>query len=167
MSDSSRRRPSPLFPVCLRVTPTAEAEYFLARAEDAVALKLRAKAVAKAYAAQGARSGAVLPYTSALGGLAVPVAAALVEMVPLVHSSPLVLALVFAAFPLAGAAGEKHGQKSNKQPILLYSHLSLYALFTLVFSPFLSLSLSLFLLRRAHLLFQWPAPPSSPRRAAK
>jgi hypothetical protein len=81
-----------------------DAEYELARAEDAVALKIRAKAVANTYATQGYRSAAILPYTSALGGLAVPVSAALVEMVPLVHSSPFLLALVFGAFPTAAAA---------------------------------------------------------------
>lgn len=81
-----------------------DAEYELARAEDAVALKVRAKAVANTYATQGYRSAAILPYTSALGGLAVPVSAALVEVVPLVHASPFLLALVFGAFPTAAAA---------------------------------------------------------------
>jgi hypothetical protein len=81
-----------------------DAEYELARAEDAVALKIRAKAVANTYATQGYRSAAILPYTSALGGLAVPVAAALVEITPLLNAGPGVLALVFGAFPTAAAA---------------------------------------------------------------
>ena len=81
-----------------------DAEYELARAEDAVALKVRAKAVANTYATQGYRSAAILPYTSALGGLAVPVSAALVEVTPLVSAGPGLLALVFGAFPTAAAA---------------------------------------------------------------
>ena len=41
----------------------ANAEYYLSQATDAVALKSRAAAIADTYANQGARSGAILPFT--------------------------------------------------------------------------------------------------------
>lgn len=58
----------------------AQAEYMLSRASDAVALKARSAAVCDTYANQGARSAAVLPFTSALSGLCAAATAALVEL---------------------------------------------------------------------------------------
>lgn len=72
--------------------------YEVARAVDAVALKARAAAVSDTYANQGARSGAILPFTSALGGLCAAAAAATVELVPLI---PNILPLQVGIF-LAG-----------------------------------------------------------------
>jgi hypothetical protein len=58
----------------------AECEYCVARATDAVALKARSAAVCDAYANQGARSAAILPFTSALSGLCAAATAAIVEL---------------------------------------------------------------------------------------
>jgi hypothetical protein len=58
----------------------AQAEYILARAMDAVALKARSAAVCDTYANQGARSAAILPFTSALSGLCAAATAAIVEL---------------------------------------------------------------------------------------
>ena len=58
----------------------AECEYALARATDAVAVKSRSAAVCDAYANQGARSAAILPFTSALSGLCAAATAAIVEL---------------------------------------------------------------------------------------
>ena len=58
----------------------AESEYSLARATDAVAVKARSAAVCDAYANQGARSAAILPFTSALSGLCAAATAAIVEL---------------------------------------------------------------------------------------
>lgn len=58
----------------------AESEYSLARATDAVAVKSRSAAVCDAYANQGARSAAILPFTSALSGLCAAATAAIVEL---------------------------------------------------------------------------------------
>eukprot|EP00536_Pseudo-nitzschia_multiseries_P005439 jgi/Psemu1/190462/e_gw1.101.61.1 len=57
-----------------------EAEYCLARATDAVAIKARSAAVCDTYANQGARSAAILPFTSALSGLCAAATAAIVEL---------------------------------------------------------------------------------------
>lgn len=78
------------------------AEYEIARAMDAVALKTRTAAVADAYANQGMRNGAILPFTSALGGLCAAATAAIVELVPLVHQVPL-QSLITVAFPACGS----------------------------------------------------------------
>ena len=59
---------------------TAQAENTLARATDAVAIKARSAAVCDTYANQGSRSGAILPYTSALGALCAAATAALVQL---------------------------------------------------------------------------------------
>jgi hypothetical protein len=59
---------------------TAQAENILARATDAVAVKSRSAAVCDTYANQGARSGAILPYTSAIGALCAAGTAAIVEL---------------------------------------------------------------------------------------
>jgi len=59
---------------------TARAENVLARATDAVAVKSRSAAVCDTYANQGARSGAILPYTSAIGALCAAGTAAMVEL---------------------------------------------------------------------------------------
>jgi len=63
----------------------AQAESDLGRATDAVALKARSAAVCDTYANQGARSSAILPFTSALGGLCAAATAAVVEL-PFVES---------------------------------------------------------------------------------
>lgn len=57
-----------------------QAEYILARGQDAVALKARSAAVSDTYANQGARSAAILPFTSALAGLCTAATAAIVEL---------------------------------------------------------------------------------------
>jgi hypothetical protein len=57
----------------------AQAESVLSRATDAVALKARSAAVCDTYANQGARSAAILPFTSALSGLCAAATAAVVE----------------------------------------------------------------------------------------
>jgi len=80
----------------------AGSEYEISKALDAVAIKSRAAAVSETYAAQGARSGAILPYTSALGGICAAGAAATVELLPLI-SNVGVQAVVSIGFP-AGAA---------------------------------------------------------------
>ena len=56
------------------------AENILSRAMDAVALKARSAAVCDTYANQGARSAAILPFTSALSSLCAAATAALVEL---------------------------------------------------------------------------------------
>lgn len=58
----------------------AQSEYALARATDAVAVKARSAAVCDTYANQGARSAAILPFTSALSGLCAAATAAIVEL---------------------------------------------------------------------------------------
>jgi hypothetical protein len=58
----------------------AQAENVLARATDAVALKARSAAVCDTYANQGARSAAILPFTSALSSLCAAATAAVVEL---------------------------------------------------------------------------------------
>ena len=58
----------------------AECEFCLARATDAVAIKARSAAVCDTYANQGARSAAILPFTSALSGLCAAATAAIVEL---------------------------------------------------------------------------------------
>lgn len=63
----------------------AQAEATLARATDAVALKSRSAAVCDTYANQGARSSAILPFTSALSSLCAAATAAIVEF-PFVES---------------------------------------------------------------------------------
>lgn len=61
------------------------AENVLSRGMDAVALKARSAAVCDTYANQGARSSAILPFTSALSSLCAAATAALVEL-PFVES---------------------------------------------------------------------------------
>jgi hypothetical protein len=58
----------------------ADCEFSLARATDAVAIKARSAAVCDTYANQGARSAAILPFTSALSGLCAAATAAIVEL---------------------------------------------------------------------------------------
>lgn len=73
------------------------AEYSLSTAVDAVALKARAAAIADTYANQGSRAGAILPFTTALGGLCAAASAAVVEFLPLINYVELqsALALLF------------------------------------------------------------------------
>lgn len=58
----------------------AQAENVVARGTDAVALKSRSAAVCDTYANQGARSAAILPFTSALSSLCAAATAAIVEL---------------------------------------------------------------------------------------
>jgi hypothetical protein len=58
----------------------AQCESVLSRATDAVALKARSAAVCDTYANQGARSAAILPFTSALASLCAAATAAMVEL---------------------------------------------------------------------------------------
>jgi len=87
----------------------AQSEAALARATDAVALKARSAAVCDTYANQGARSSAILPFTSALASLCAAATAAIVElpwMEALGGGGPLgVLGQVVsvAFFPLLGS----------------------------------------------------------------
>ena len=78
------------------------AEFAIAEASDAVALKSRTAAVADTYANQGSRAGAVLPFTSALGGLCAAASAACVEVLPLVPLWEL-QSLLAVLFPAAAA----------------------------------------------------------------
>lgn len=71
----------------------AQAEYALARGQDAVALKARSAALCDTYANQGARSSAILPFTSALASLCAAATAAIVEL-------PFVEGLAAAGGPL-------------------------------------------------------------------
>merc|ERR1719446_1768502 len=80
----------------------AVAEYEIARAIAAVALKIRSAGVADTYANQGMASGAILPFTSALGALCGASTAAAMEILPLLPTVPL-QALIAGFFP-AGAA---------------------------------------------------------------
>lgn len=89
---------------------TAQAEYVLSRATDAVALKARSAAVVDSYANQGARAAAILPFTSALSGLCAAATAAIVEL-PLVEklatagtaSATILQVITVSAFPAFSA----------------------------------------------------------------
>merc|ERR1740138_525991 len=93
--------------VCQVAWYLTTAEYEISRAMDAVALKTRAAAVSDTYANQGTRSGAILPFTSALGGLCAAGAAAIVEALPLIPHMPYLTAPIESAlsvtFPALGA----------------------------------------------------------------
>eukprot|EP01035_Chromulina_nebulosa_P020004 gene20004-25977_t len=80
----------------------AIAEYSLAEAVDAVALKSRCAAVSDTYANQGTRAGSILPFTSALAGLCAAASAAAVETLPLIHM-PEIQCLLAVTFPLGAA----------------------------------------------------------------
>lgn len=80
----------------------AIAEYFLASAVEAVALKSRSAAVADTYANQSSRAGAILPFTSALAGLCAAATAAAVELIPMIEMVEL-QSVIVSFFP-AGAA---------------------------------------------------------------
>ena len=79
----------------------ATAEYTLAAAVESVALKSRAAAVSDTYANQGARAGAILPFTSALSGLCAATTVAVVEVLPLVPST-IGESIVCVVFPAIG-----------------------------------------------------------------
>jgi len=87
----------------------AQSEAALSRATDAVALKSRSAAVCDTYANQGARSAAILPFTSALSSLCAAATAAIVEF-PFVESlgqatagGVVAQSLVVASFPAISA----------------------------------------------------------------
>ena len=69
-------------PSCGRV----HARYAIALGADAVALKSRQAAVSDTYANQGARAGAILPFTSATASLCAAVTVAVVELLPIIPS---------------------------------------------------------------------------------
>ena len=71
-------------------------------AVESVAIKSRSAAVSDTYANQGARAGAILPFTSALSGLCAAVTVAVVEVLPLVGSA-FGESLVCVVFPGIGA----------------------------------------------------------------
>jgi len=104
------------------------AEYSIADAVSAVSMKSRSAAVADTYANQGTRAGAILPFTSALAGLSAAASAgafnsndftvviiasilllfssyllAAVELLPFVHSYPILQCGISLAFPLSAA----------------------------------------------------------------
>lgn len=99
--------------ICAALAATQAAYYLavaegeLARAIDAVAVKTRSAAVSDTYANQGARSGAILPFTSALAGVCAAATAAVVEFLPVVPSIPLqsLISLTFPGFAAVLAAG--------------------------------------------------------------
>lgn len=74
-----------------------QCEAVLSRANDAVALKSRSAAVSDTYANQGARSAAILPFTSALASLCAAATAAIVEL-------PFLESMLTAGTPLATTA---------------------------------------------------------------
>lgn len=85
----------------------ARCEYSLATATEAVALKSRSAAISDTYANQGARAGAILPFTSALSGLCAACTVAIVEALPLigsvgaqVHPTPPLALLPAAPLPM-------------------------------------------------------------------
>lgn len=80
----------------------AQAEYTVSRATDAVALKARSASVADTYANQGARSGAILPFTSALSALCAAATAAIVEF-PLPGHNLVLQGSVYSIFPAFAA----------------------------------------------------------------
>ena len=80
----------------------AKAEYAIAQGSDAVALKSRQAAVSDTYANQGARAGAILPFTSATASLCAAVTVAVVELLPIIPSVFAQSAAV-AVFPLCGS----------------------------------------------------------------
>ena len=80
----------------------ATAEYTLASAVESVALKSRTAAVSDTYANQGARAGAILPFTSALSGLCAATTVAVVEVLPLIGSQ-IGEAALCVTFPALGA----------------------------------------------------------------
>lgn len=79
----------------------AAAEYTIAVASDAVALKSRSAAVCDFYANQASRAGAILPFTSALAGFCAAASAAAVELLPFVNT--VEQALVALLFPFGAA----------------------------------------------------------------
>ena len=85
-------------------------ENVLSRAMDAAALKARSAAVCDTYANQGARSAAILPFTSALSSLCAAATAALVELpflesLAAAHSIPSIGAevVLVSVFPTLAA----------------------------------------------------------------
>uniref|UniRef100_A0A7S1U8P2 H(+)-exporting diphosphatase n=1 Tax=Phaeomonas parva TaxID=124430 RepID=A0A7S1U8P2_9STRA len=90
--------------VIVSATAAAQAAYYLTRAEydlsiavDKIAEKTRCAALADVYANQSMRAGAILPFTSALGGLCIAGCAAVVEFQPVVGIIFPALGALFAA----------------------------------------------------------------------
>ena len=79
----------------------AKAEFALAVAVDAVAVKSRQAAVSDTYANQGARAGAILPFTSATASLCAAVTVAVVEVLPLLPNL-VAQSATAVVFPLFG-----------------------------------------------------------------
>ena len=80
----------------------AKAEFALAVAVDAVAVKSRQAAVSDTYANQGARAGAILPFTSATASLCAAVTVAVVEVLPLLPNL-VAQSATAVVFPLFGS----------------------------------------------------------------
>jgi len=80
----------------------ANAEYRLAAAVESVAVKSRSAAVSDTYANQGARAGAILPFTSAISGLCAATTVAVVEALPLLGST-LGESILCVTFPALGS----------------------------------------------------------------
>lgn len=114
----------------------ATAEYAIAEATNAVALKARSAAVADTYANQGSRSGAILPFTSALGGLCAAASAAVIEVLPIlpVDLQPFLAVLFPSAAALFAAAASVSKARCEVSVDIRYFHLLfLFLYFILMF----------------------------------
>jgi len=80
----------------------ANAEFEVSKALDVVAFKMRAAAISDTYGNQGARSGAILPFTSAAGAICAVGAAGAVELLSIVQNVGL-QSILCAGFPAAAA----------------------------------------------------------------
>mmetsp|Transcript_27168 Transcript_27168/g.47134 ORF Transcript_27168/g.47134 Transcript_27168/m.47134 type:complete len:528 (+) Transcript_27168:78-1661(+) len=80
----------------------AFAEFVLSEATESVATKTRSAAVSDTYANQGMRSGAILPFTSALSAFCAAATVAVVEFLPYA-GGPVGESLVCALFPALGS----------------------------------------------------------------
>ena len=110
------------------------AEYAISEATDSVSLKSRTAAVADTYANQGSRAGAVLPFTSALGGLCAAASAACVEVLPLIPFWEMqsLIAVIFptgaAMFAAAAAVSKARCEVRMRRGPLKWQILAAYTL---------------------------------------
>ena len=88
--------------LCASDLPEGPALFALAVAVDAVAVKSRQAAVSDTYANQGARAGAILPFTSATASLCAAVTVAVVEVLPLLPNL-VAQSATAVVFPLFGS----------------------------------------------------------------
>jgi len=104
---SSKATAAAALAACQAALSLTQAEYHIARAVDAVAVKARTAAVADTYANQAARVGAILPFTSALSTLALAATVFVVEVQPFVATVfPLLGSLAAAAASVSKTAAE-------------------------------------------------------------